>query len=54
MHYTTTYASSLNKVKRWFGIINQRAIRRGSLSSVKKLIAKIEKLNLTEKADLIL
>jgi hypothetical protein len=26
----------------WFGIITQRAIRRGSFSSVKELIAKIE------------
>jgi hypothetical protein len=29
-------------VERWFGIITQRAIRRGSFSSVKELIAKIE------------
>jgi putative transposase len=27
-------------VERWFGIITQRAIRRGSFSSVKELIAK--------------
>jgi hypothetical protein len=36
------YASWLNQVERWFGIITQRAIRRGSFSSVKELIAKIE------------
>ena len=31
---TPTYASWLNQVERWFGIITQRAIRRGSFSSV--------------------
>jgi putative transposase len=29
-------------VERWFGIITQRAIRLGSFTSVKELIAKIE------------
>ena len=42
VHYTQTYASWLNQVERWFGIITQRAIWRGSFSSVKDLIAKIE------------
>jgi putative transposase len=42
VHYTPTYASWLNQVERWFGIITQRAIRRGSFSSVKELIGKIE------------
>jgi len=42
VHYTPTYASWLNQVERWFAIITQRAIRRGSFSSVKELIAKIE------------
>jgi putative transposase len=42
VHYTPTYASWLNQVERWFGIITQRAIRRGSFSSVKELIARIE------------
>ena len=42
VHYTPTYASWLNQVERWFGIITQRAIRRGSFSSVKELIAKSE------------
>ena len=41
VHYIPTYASWLNQVERWFGIITQRAIRRGSFSSVKELIAKI-------------
>ena len=34
VHYSPTYASWLNQVERWFGIITQRAIRRGSFSSV--------------------
>jgi hypothetical protein len=42
VHYTPTYASWLNQVERWLGIITQRAIRRGSFSGVKELIAKIE------------
>lgn len=43
IHYTPTYASWLNQVERWFGIITQQAIRRGSFSSVKELIAKIQR-----------
>ena len=34
VHYTPTYASWLNQVERWFGIIIQQAIRRRSFSSV--------------------
>jgi putative transposase len=41
IHFTPTYASWLNQVERWFGIITQQAIRRGSFSSVRKLIQKI-------------
>ena len=33
VHYTPTYASWLNQVERWFGIITKRAIRRGSIST---------------------
>lgn len=40
-HYTPTYRSWLNQVERWFGRINQRAIRRGSLDSVADLKRKI-------------
>ena len=43
IHYTPTYASWLNQVERWFGIITQKAIRRGSFSNVKQLINKIER-----------
>ena len=42
VHYTPTYASWLNQVEIWFGIITRRAIRRGVFRSVKQLIQKIE------------
>jgi transposase len=41
VHYTPTYSSWLNQVERWFGIITQRAIRRGSFRSVRDLITRI-------------
>ena len=41
IHYTPTYSSWLNQVERWFGIITQQAIHRGTFSSVKNLIKKI-------------
>ena len=41
MHYTPTYASWINQVERWFGLITQQAIRRGSFSNVKELTRKI-------------
>ena len=43
IHFTPTYASWLNQVERWFGIITQKAIRRGSFSNVKELVQKIER-----------
>lgn len=45
IHYTPTYASWLNQVERWFGIITQQAIRRGTFSSVKKLVEKIDQFS---------
>ena len=42
VHYTPTYASWLNQVERWFALITQQAIRRGSFSSVKDLVTKID------------
>ena len=42
VHFTPTYASWLNQVERWFGLISQRAIKRGSFRKVKELIARIE------------
>ena len=41
-HHTPTYSSWLNQVERWFGVITQRAIRRGSFSSVTDLRRRIE------------
>jgi putative transposase len=42
IHFTPNYCSWINQVERWFGIITQRAIRRGSFRSVKELIKKID------------
>jgi putative transposase len=42
LHFTPTYSSWLNQVERWFGLITQRAIRRGSFGSVKDLVQKID------------
>jgi putative transposase len=41
VHYTPTYSSWLNQVERWFGLITQQAIRRGSFRSVGQLIRRI-------------
>jgi putative transposase len=42
IHYTPTYSSWLNQVERWFALITQRAIRRGSFHSVQDLVQKID------------
>ena len=41
-HFTPTYSSWLNQVERWFGIITQQAIRRGSFRSTRELAQKIK------------
>lgn len=41
IHFTPTYSSWLNQVEIWFNIITQKAIRRGSFSSVGELKDKI-------------
>ena len=41
VHFTPTYSSWLNQLERWFGLITQQAIRRGSFSGVKHLIRTI-------------
>jgi len=46
IHFTPTYASWLNQVERWFGLITQQAIRRGSFKSVPDLVKQIK--NYTE------
>ena len=43
VHFTPTYASWLNQAERWFGIITQRAIKRGSFKSVKELTTRINR-----------
>jgi putative transposase len=43
IHYTPTYSSWLNQVEIWFNLITQKAIRRGTFSSVKDLVMKIQK-----------
>ena len=42
VHFTPTYSSWLNQVERWFGLITQQAIRRGSHRNVRELIKNIE------------
>jgi len=42
MHHTPTYASWLNQVEIWFNLITQQAIRRGTFTSVRELVAKIQ------------
>ncbi|MEX1258203.1 MAG: IS630 family transposase [Gemmatimonadota bacterium] len=41
LHFTPTYSSWLNQVEIWFNIITQKAIRRGSFSSVGQLVDRI-------------
>jgi putative transposase len=42
IHFTPTYSSWLNQVERWFGLITQQAIRRGSFRNVRELVATID------------
>lgn len=42
MHFTPTYSSWLNQVERFFGLITDKAIRRGSFKSVRQLIKRID------------
>ena len=42
LHFTPTHASWLNQIERWFGLLSQRKIKRGSHSSVGSLIYAIE------------
>jgi gas vesicle protein len=37
MHFTPTSASWLNLIERWFALITDRTIRRGSFDTVKQL-----------------
>src|SRR6266480_2535449 len=42
IHFIPTYTSWLNQVERFFGLITEKAIRRGSFRSVKELVSKID------------
>lgn len=42
VHFTPTYSSWLNQVERWFALITNRAIRRGSFDSVTDLKRQID------------
>jgi putative transposase len=42
MHFIPTYSSWLNQVERFFGLITDKAIRRGSFKSVRQLIKRID------------
>lgn len=41
VHFTPTYSSWLNQVERWFGLITQQSLRRGSFRNVKQLTQRI-------------
>lgn len=41
LHFTPTYSSWLNQVERWFALITNQAIRRGSFDSVSELKRRI-------------
>ncbi len=42
MHFTPTYSSWLNQVERFFALITDKAIRRGSFTSVRQLVQRID------------
>jgi putative transposase len=42
MHFTPTYSSWLNQVERFFSLITDKATRRGSFTSVKQLVQRID------------
>ena len=42
IHFIPTYSSWLNQVERFFALITEKAIRRGSFSSVKDLVGKVD------------
>ena len=42
LHFTPTHASWLNQIERWFGLLTQRQIKRGSHSSVGSLVYAIK------------
>lgn len=51
LHFTPTHASWLNQIERWFGLLTQRQIKRGSHSNVGSLIYAIEDFIATHNRD---
>jgi transposase len=51
LHFTPTHASWLNQVERWFGLLTQRQIKRGSHTSTGTLIKAIEDFIQTHNKD---
>jgi transposase len=51
LHFTPTHASWLNQVERWFGLLTQRQIKRGSHTKVAALIHAIEDFIATHNTD---
>ncbi|WP_244622188.1 IS630 family transposase [Bradyrhizobium ivorense] len=51
IHFTPTYASWLNQVERFFALITQRAIRRGSFDPTTDLITKLDRFIRTHNAN---
>src|SRR5581483_8662911 len=43
VHFTPTYSSWINQVERWFALLTDRWIRRGSFTSVRDLETKLKK-----------
>jgi putative transposase len=42
MHFISTYSFWLNQVERFFALITDKAIRRGSFTSVRQLVQRID------------
>jgi putative transposase len=51
IHFTPTYASWLNQVERFFALITQRAIRRGTFEFTADLVKKIDRFIRTHNAN---
>jgi transposase len=51
IHFAPTYASWLNQVERFFALITQRAIRRGSFDSTADLVKRIDRFIRTHNAN---
>jgi len=52
MHFIPTYSSWLNQVERFFAMITDKAIRRGSFTSVKQLVQRIDHFVAAHNTDL--